>query len=99
MFRYNTTMEQSQTVEVLKALADDTRLAIIRRVAKGTCAVPSCDIVRSCASTCLSQPAMSHHFGKLVSAGILREEKQGTSKVYRLNTEALAVIGIDVAKL
>lgn len=92
-------MEQSQTVEMLKALADDTRLSIVRRVAQGTCAVPGSDIVESCEDVCLSQPAMSHHFSKLVSAGVLREEKQGTSKVYRLNTEALARVGIDATKL
>lgn len=92
-------MEQTQTVTILKALADDTRLAIIRRIAQGTCAVAGCDIVNSCASTNLSQPAMSHHFSKLVNAGVLREEKQGTSKVYRVNTEVLAAAGIDVMKL
>lgn len=92
-------MEQVQTVAILKALADDTRLAIIRRIAKGTCAMASCDIVNSCESTNLSQPAMSHHFSKLVHAGVLREEKQGTSKVYRINTEALNAVGIDVTKL
>jgi len=92
-------MEQSQTVEILKALADETRLAIVRRVADGTCAVAGSDIACSCNATKLSQPAMSHHFSKLVAAGVLREEKQGTSKVYRINTDALAAIGIDVTKL
>lgn len=92
-------MEQFQTVEILKALADDTRLSIVRRVAQGTCAVPGSDIVQSCRDVCLSQPAMSHHFSKLVNAGILREEKQGTSKVYRLNSEMLEGVGIDARKL
>ena len=92
-------MEQSKSVEILKALADETRLTIVRRVANGTCAVSSCDIVSDCHASNLSQPAMSHHFGKLVSAGVLREEKQGTSKTYRLNTDALAAVGIDATKL
>jgi len=91
-------MEQSQTVEILKALADETRLSIVRRVAEGTCAVPSVDIVESCQNASLSQPAMSHHFSKLVNAGVLRVEKQGTSKVYRLNTEVLERVGIDATK-
>ena len=92
-------MEHDRTVTILKALADETRLAIIRRIANGTCAMASCDIVNSCESTSLSQPAMSHHFSKLVQAGVLREEKQGTRKVYRINTDALAAAGIDVTKL
>lgn len=92
-------MEQGQTVTILKALADETRLAIIRRIVSGTCAMASCDIVNTCQSTKLSQPAMSHHFSKLVAAGVLREEKQGTSKVYRVNTDALAAVGIDATKL
>ena len=92
-------MEQSQTVEILKALADETRLDIVRQVAKGTCGMASCDIVKSCQSACLAQPTLSHHFSKLVTAGVLREEKRGTSKVYRLNTETLSAIGIDAAKL
>lgn len=92
-------MEQSQTVEILKALADETRIDIVRQVAKNTCGMSSCDIVRASQAACLAQPTLSHHFCKLVTAGVLREEKHGTSKVYRLNTEALNAIGIDVTKL
>jgi DNA-binding transcriptional ArsR family regulator len=93
-------MEQQQTVEVLKALADETRLSIVRKLAVQPVAVSSCDIVESCASfLSLSQPAMSHHFGKLVTAGVLREEKQGTKKAYRLNDALLTSIGVDVTKL
>ena len=62
-------MEQKQTVEVLKALADDTRLAIVRNLAQANQPVTSCDIVCACASLeSLSQPAASHHFAKLVKA-------------------------------
>ena len=93
-------MEQKQTVEVLKALADETRLSSVRNLATQPGAVSSCDIVESCASfLSLSQPAMSHHFGKLVAAGVLIEEKQGTKKVYRLNGVLLASTGVDVTKL
>jgi DNA-binding transcriptional ArsR family regulator len=50
-------------------------------------------------STKLSQPAMSHHFNKLVDAGVVSEEKRGTQKLYELNTALLKSIGIDVTKL
>ena len=86
--------------QVLKALADETRLAIVRKLASQDESVSSCDIVGSCGSFLkLSQPAMSHHFGRLVDAGVLLEEKAGTSKRYRLDMQALATIGVDVTKL
>ena len=47
----------------------------------------------------LSQPAMSHHFSKLVSAGVVLEEKAGTHKAYKLNQDLLEQIGINLKKL
>lgn len=93
-------MEQIQTVEILKALADDTRLSIVRRLAAADGPVTGCDIVCSCKSLeSLSQPAASHHFGKLVKAGIVREQKQGTKKVYTLAHDVLSSVGLDATKL
>lgn len=96
-------MNQSQTraVEILKALADPTRLDVVRSLAaKPDDYVPSGDLVESCSTlTKLSQPAMSHHINKLVDAGILRELKVGTSKRYELNDELLQSIGINSSKL
>lgn len=93
-------MEQKQSVEILKALADDTRLSIVRKLAQASAPVTSCDIVCSCKLLeNLSQPAASHHFNKLVNAGVVREQKQGTKKVYELATDVLVSIGVDVTKL
>ncbi len=93
-------MVQTQTVEVLKALADDTRLSIVRKLALADKPVTSCNIVGSCRLLGgLSQPAASHHFAKLVKAGIVIEQKQGTQKAYTLAHDALAAIGVDVTKL
>ncbi len=90
----------SQSIEVLKALADDTRLRITKKIAAADTPVASCDLVVSCASFLrLSQPAMSHHFTKLVEAGVLQERKQGTKKFYCLNRSLLRRIGIDISKL
>lgn len=88
------------TVDVLKALADEVRVGIVRQLAHQSEPVASCDIVSSCASlNKLSQPAMSHHFSKLVDAGVLIEEKLGTQKLYRLDIALLSSLGIDVEKL
>ena len=84
-------------VTIFKALADKTRLDIVRKLAKDSSATASCDIVSDCSS--LSQPAMSHHFNKLVDAGVLLEQKQGTEKIYELNMELLGSMGIDPTKL
>ncbi len=89
-----------QTTVILKALADDTRLTIVRKLASMDKPVPSCDIVATCASFLeLSQPAMSHHFTKLVDAGVVLEQKKGVQKLYTLNLELLETIGVDPNKL
>ena len=93
-------MNHAQTVEALKALADETRLSIIRYLVKQDGPVSSCDIVASCASFHkLSQPAMSHHFGRLVDAGIVKSDKRGTQRVYLLDLETLSDLGINPHKL
>lgn len=88
------------TATILKALADETRLDIVRRLSKGDSALLSNNLARDCQSLGkLSQPAMSHHLGKLVDAGILHEQKIGTEKTYQLNAGLLEEIGIDPTKL
>jgi DNA-binding transcriptional ArsR family regulator len=90
----------NQTTEIFKALADDTRLSIVRKLAASDGSAPSCDLVASCAATLtLSQPAMSHHFSKLVAARVILEEKQGVQKRYRLNLDMLHSVGIDPHKI
>lgn len=93
-------MEQKKTVNVLKAMADETRLSIVHQLAQAENAVSRCDIVNSCSHALkLSQPAMSHHFGKLVDAEVILVEKQGTQNLYFLNKDLLTSIGFDVTKL
>ena len=88
------------TVLVLKSLADETRLSITRKLARDNCEVMSSEIVMSCAEIFkLSQPAMSHHFNKLVTAGVISERKVGAERHYRLNKQLLQNVGIDPSKL
>lgn len=90
-------MATINTIDVLKALADPTRLKIVRTLVRDHNDTMSCSEV-SVHST-LSQPAMSHHFGRLVDAGVILERKSGTEKIYELNSELLSHVGIDPKKL
>lgn len=93
-------MELSQKVTILKSLADDIRLSVVKKLIKDGCEASSGDIVSSCAETLkLSQPTMSHHFSRLVSSGVLIERKSGTEKFYQINGDLLAQAGIDLHKL
>ena len=88
------------TAEILKSLADDTRLSIVRKLAKEGCEVTSKEIVSGCGTALqLSQPTMSHHFQKLVSTGVIHEHKTGAEKRYSLDVALLNNIGIDPTKL
>lgn len=98
--RYMNATKHATTIAVLKSLADETRLSIVRKLARDACELKSGDIINSCAEFHqLSQPAMSHHFAKLVSAGVLLERKLGVEKRYELHAELLNEIGIDPSKL
>ena len=91
---------ETPTTIILKSLADDTRLSIVRNLAKNNCEESSSSIVSDCAASLeLSQPTMSHHFKKLVHAGVLTERKAGTEKFYKLNYDLLKSIGIDASQL
>lgn len=91
-------MERHQSVEILKALADETRLNIVRKIAEDTAPTPGYKLSSACTQK-LSQPTRSHHVNKLVEAGVLGVEKHGTQKSYTLRREALERMGIDVTKL
>lgn len=89
-----------QTTDILKSLADDTRLSIVRKLAKEGCEVTSKDLVSGCGIALqLSQPAISHHFQKLVASGVIREHKIGVEKRYSLDVALLNGVGIDPTKL
>ena len=67
-------------VALLAALADPTRLAIVRQLgAAGDDAVCACDFTECCA---VSQPTISHHLRVLREAGVLVSRRQGTNVLY-----------------
>ncbi len=73
-----------QTVGVLKALADPTRLQIVAVLARSDRPVCVCDLT---ARFELSQPTISHHVGKLKSAGLVEAEKRGIWAYYRMRDD------------
>ena len=86
---------KNASIKILKALADETRVEIVGhliRVKEMTCQ----DLMRKFT---LSQPTLSHHFNKLVDAGVLDSEKDGVLWIYRLRKAYLKKMGIDIKKL
>ena len=67
-------------VRLLHALADPTRLAIVRELA-GATSVCACDFTDCCG---VSQPTVSHHLRILREAGVVESERRGTWIYYRL---------------
>jgi len=80
-------------VTMLQALADPTRLAIVRQLsADGE--VCACDFSACCD---VAQPTVSHHLRVLREAGIVIGQRRGTWIIYRLAPEAVdrlrAIVG------
>ena len=65
---------------LLSALADPTRLEILRQLA-GSAEVCACDFTSCCD---VSQPTVSHHLKVLRDAGIVTSERRGTWVFYRI---------------
>ena len=76
-------------VRFLAALADPTRLAIVRQLASEaeTCA---CDFTSCCE---VGQPTVSHHLRVLREAGIVSAERRGQWIFYRLEPSTAERLG------
>ncbi len=76
-------------VRLLQALADPTRLAIVRQLSGDgeTCA---CDFTACCD---VRQPTVSHHLRVLREAGLIVGERRGTWIWYRLASDAAERLG------
>ena len=73
-----------ETAEVLKALGEPTRLSMVRVLYGAEAPVCICDFT---AAFELSQPTISHHMGKLKTAGLVESTKQGIWIYYRLRDD------------
>ena len=75
---------EQDDVQLLAALADPTRLTIVRQLAaQGE--VCACDFTSCCG---VSQPTVSHHLKVLREAGVVKSERRGTWVYYRLEPAA-----------
>jgi DNA-binding transcriptional ArsR family regulator len=95
MPRTSRTTPLDPDVRLLGALADPTRLAIVRQLAaeNETCA---CDFTSCCD---VAQPTVSHHLRVLREAGVVTSERRGTWIFYRLApglADRLATIARDL---
>lgn len=71
--------------EVLDALGDPTRRAVLERLRRGPLAVG--DIARDLP---VSRPAVSQHLRVLRRAGLVAERREGARRVYRVDPNGLA---------
>jgi ArsR family transcriptional regulator len=89
-------MKKTPTIaKVFKALSDTTRIAILRHVMNEK-EIACQELMKRFP---LSQPTMSHHFNKLVDAGVLNNRKDGVLWFYSLNHPYLQSLGIDIKKV
>jgi len=71
-------------VQILQAIAEPTRLEIVRQLASDG-EVCACDFTDCCD---VSQPTVSHHLKVLREAGVVGAERRGTWIYYRLEPKA-----------
>lgn len=84
MARIRRTTDPDPDVRFLAALADPTRLAIVRQLAAAQ-DVCACDFTSCCD---VGQPTVSHHLKVLREAGVVASARRGNWIFYRLLPEA-----------
>ena len=85
-------MDINKRVEVLKALADVTRLVIIQKLSQ----YESLNCSELSETFDLTQPTLSHHFKRLIEVDVILAKKEGTHMIYSLNKKMLKLNGIAV---
>src|ERR1700674_738034 len=73
--------------DLMKALADPTRLTMMASLWKAQAPICICDFT---AGLDLSQPTISHHMAKLKEAGLVESTKQGIWIYYRVRADLSA---------
>jgi hypothetical protein len=77
-------MHHEDLMTMLKALADDSRLALLRLVAQNEITVG--DLAESVG---LGEPTVSHHLSRLRAANLVTLRMAGNQRFYRLNDSGL----------
>ena len=86
---------RQRLVKIFKSLSDSTRIDIIRYLVKKK--ESSCQEISK--KFPLSQPTLSHHFNKLMDAGILKVRKNGTAHYYSVDKKLLSLVGVNINKI
>jgi ArsR family transcriptional regulator len=89
-------IERGALVRALKALADPTRLEIVRLLGAQSGATCVCDVV---AAFGLSQPTISHHLRLLEEAGLVAGERRGIWSYYALTPGGLSGLAAVLSSL
>ncbi|MGC4103939.1 ArsR/SmtB family transcription factor [Ferruginibacter sp.] len=79
-------MDIKQVEKISKALADTTRLQILKDMYKRKGCIQCSEIMNI---TNLAQPSVSHHIKTLIEAGLIDAEKDGRNHSYNLNQTVL----------
>jgi ArsR family transcriptional regulator, arsenate/arsenite/antimonite-responsive transcriptional repressor len=74
----------NQTAELLKAMADPTRVAMVAALARSEAPVCICDFTSAFS---LTQPTISHHMSKLKAAGLVEASRRGVWTYYELRRD------------
>lgn len=74
-------------ISALTVLADPTRRAVFERLRKGPCAVGEI-----AAGLPVSRPAVSQHLKALKTANLVRDERQGAARLYRIHAPGLKAL-------
>jgi ArsR family transcriptional regulator len=88
--------EQERLLRAFKALADPTRLELLRLLGAQPGPTCVCDLV---AHFDLSQPTISHHLKVLREAGLLTQTRLGIWAFYAVDPQGLALLAAAPARL
>lgn len=88
-------MEDGQLDEVLRAVAEPRRRAILSLLADRE--LPAGAIAAEFPA--ISRPAVSQHLAVLRDAGLITERREGTKRIYRTHREALTAMQQRMAQL
>jgi DNA-binding transcriptional ArsR family regulator len=83
-------MKESQAISAFSALAQETRMRIVRRLVNlGEAGAPSGALAEALG---VSTASMSFHLGQLESAGLVASKRQSRSIIYRANYKSLGAL-------
>ena len=82
-------INEKKLAKAFRALAEETRLKLIKQLASGEKCV--CQLFRALD---LPQPKVSRHLAYLKKAGLVKNRKEGLWQHYSLNTKLIAKLGL-----